>query len=322
MAYLEAFQATHKPEYAATARAIFTYVLRDLRAPNGTFYSANDSDNRTVRDEKILTDWNGLMIAALSQGAAVLDDASYALVARRAANVLLARSHFQHSDKQHPVFLDDYAFLTWGLLNLYEATFQVRYLQRAIKLQRESLARFRDANGRFYLTPSDAATLLIRPRETSDGALPSGNSVQLTNLVRLSRITGNPLYEEAANDLLRTSADEITLIPSACAHLMSGLDFMRGPSFEVVLAGTDVRPLQRAVWTSFVPNKVVLHSGADLAAIAPFTNAHRAIGGRATAYVCTNHLCRLPTTNAAKVSELLGGMAIVSAPQERIQSHN
>jgi uncharacterized protein YyaL (SSP411 family) len=305
IAYLEAFQATHKPEYAATARAIFAYVLRDLRAPNGTFYSANDSDNRTARDEKILTDWNGIMIAALSQGAAVLDDASYATAARRAADVLLVKAKLQHSDKQQAVFLDDYTFLVWGLLNLYEATFEVRYLEKAITLERESLTRFRDATGHFYLTPSDAATLLIRPRETSDGALPSGNSVQLTNLVRLSRITANPLYEKAANDLLRTTADDITLIPSASAHLMSGLDFLLGPSFEIVLAGADVHALQRAVFASFVPNKVVLHSGADIAAIAPFTELQRAVGGRATAYICTNHLCRLPIHDPLKMLELL-----------------
>jgi uncharacterized protein YyaL (SSP411 family) len=303
MAYLEAFQATHKPEYAVTARAIFVYVLRDLHAPNGAFYAANDSDERTARDEKILTDWNGLMIAALSQGAAILDDASYALAARRAADVLLARPHLQHSDKQQAVFLDDYTFLTWGLLNLYEATFEVRYLQKAIALERESLTRFRDPTGRFYLTPSDAAALLIRPREISDGALPSGNSVQLTNLVRLARITGDASYEKAALDLL--SADDVTLIPSASAHLMSGLDFMLGPSFEIVLAGADVRPLQRAVFASFVPNKVVLHSGVDIASIAPFTKAQRAIGGKATAYVCTNHLCRLPTSDTEKVRDLL-----------------
>jgi uncharacterized protein YyaL (SSP411 family) len=305
MVYLEAFQATHKPEYATTARAIFTYVLRELRAPNGAFYSANDSDERTVRDEKILTDWNGLMIAALSQGAAVLDDESYALAARRAASVLLTQPHLRHSDKQRTVFLDDYTFLTWGLLNLYEATFEVRYLQKAIALERESLTRFRDPSGRFYLTPSDATSLLLRPRETSDGALPSGNSVQLMNLVRLSRITGDAFYQTAADDLLRGSADDITLAPSASAHLMSGLDFLVGPSFEIVLAGSDVRPLQRAVFASFVPNKVLLRGGTDVARIAPFTETQRPIRGKATAYVCTNHLCRLPTSSPAKVREIL-----------------
>jgi uncharacterized protein YyaL (SSP411 family) len=305
MAYLEAFQATHKREYAATARAIFAYVLRDLRAPNGTFYSANDSDNRTARDEKVLTDWNGLMIASLSQGAAVLDDPSYATAARRAANVLITKAKLQHSDKQQAVFLDDYTFVVWGLLNLYEATFEVRYLQKAIALERESLTRFRDINGRFYLTASDAATLLIRPRETSDGALPSGNSVQLTNLVRLSRITADPFFEIPPLNLLMNSTDDITFIPSASAHFMSGLDFFLGPSFEIVLAGDDVRALQRAVWASFVPNKVVLHGGGDVARIAPFTETQRVVGGRATAYVCTNHLCRLPTGDPAKVLELL-----------------
>ena len=302
MAYLEAFQATHKPEYAATARAIFAYVLRDLRAPNGAFYAANDSDDRTVRDEKILTDWNGLMIAALSQGAAVLDDASYATAARRAASVLLAQPHLRHSSKQTTVFLDDYTFLIWGLLNLYEATFEVRYLEKAIALERESLTRFRD-KGRFYLATSDNA-LLLRPRETSDGALPSGNSVQLMNLVRLARITGDSFYETAANDLLH--ADDFTLVPSASAHLMSALDFLLGPSFEIVLAGADLGPLQRAVFSSFVPNKVVLRSGTDVARIAPFTDAQQAIRGKATAYVCTNHFCRLPTGDPVKLRELLG----------------
>ena len=304
MVYLETYQATHKPEYADTARAIFTYVLRDLRAPNGAFYSANDSDERTVRDEKILTDWNGLMIAALAQGSAVLDDASYATAARRAAAVFLT-PHLHHSDKQRAVFLDDYAFLTWGLLNLYEATFDVRYLEKAIKLERESLTRFRDASGRFYITANDAESLLVRPRETGDGAVPSGNSVQLMNLVRLARITGASIYDKAANDLLRSSADDVTLIPSASSHLMSALDFLLGPSFEVVLAGSDVRSLKRAVFASFVPNKVVLRSGEEVARIAPFTAAQRAVGGSGTAYVCTNHLCRLPTSDPTNVQGLL-----------------
>jgi len=135
--------------------------------------------------------------------------------------------------------------------------------------------------------------------------VPSGNSVQLMNLVRLFRITGNSLYERASNGLLRSSADDVTLIPSASAHLMSGLDFLLGPSFEVVLAGSDVRSLKRAVFASFVPNKVVLRSGGDVARIAAFTAAQRAVGGRGTAYVCTNHLCRLPTSDPTKVQGLL-----------------
>ena len=305
MAYLEAYQATHKPEYASTAREIFTYVLRDLRAPSGAFYSASDSDERGVRDEKILTDWNGLMIAALASGAAVLDDETYAIAAKRAAAAVVQGEHVQHQ-RGHAAYLDDYAFAVWGLLNLYEATFDTQHLDRAIALERESLSRFRDSDGRFYMTANDAETLLVRPRETSDGSLPSGNSVQLMNLVRIARITGDPFFDKAANDLLRTSAGEVDVIPSASAHLMSAVDFLIGPSFEIVLAGGNIHSLKRAVFASFVPNKVVLRSGADVARIAPFTKMQKAIRGKATAYICTNQQCKLPTGDAGKVAELLG----------------
>jgi uncharacterized protein YyaL (SSP411 family) len=301
MAYLEAFQATHKDEYARTAREIFTYVLRDLRAPNGAFYSAQDSDDRSLRDQKIIADWNGLMIAALSSGSVVLNDDKYAAAAKRAANVLLARGRLTHQPGRD-AYLDDYSFVVWGLLNLYEATFEVRYLDRAIDLERDALTRFRDPAGRFYMTANDSEKLLVRPRETSDTSLPSGNSVQLMNLVRLARITSNPHFEKAANDLLSTSGSED---PSASTHLMSALDFFIGPSFEIVLAGTDVRAFRRAVFDSFVPNKVVLHADAGIARIAPFTKEQKATGGKATAYVCTNYLCKLPAHNPQKVRVLL-----------------
>jgi uncharacterized protein YyaL (SSP411 family) len=305
IAYLEAYQATRKDEYARTARDIFTYVLRDLRAPGGAFYAAQDSDDRSARDEKMMSDWNGLMIAALSFGAVVLNDDRYAQAARRAARVLFGSERLMHQPGRQ-AYLDDYAFVIWGLLNLYEATFEVRYLEKAIDLENDSLQRFCDRAGRFFLTANGAETLLVRPRETGDGSLPSGNSVQLMNLVRLARITGDARFEKAAGDVVRASADEVALIPSASAHLMSAIDFFIGPSFEVVLAGRDVRPLQRAVFSSFVPNKVVLRSEPAIARIAPFTKEQKAIGGKATAYVCTSHLCKLPTTNPAKVGELLG----------------
>ena len=311
MVYLEAYQATHKDEYAQTAREIFMYVLRDLRARNGSFYSAQDADEEyykakdraklTIpkRDTKIITDWNGLMIAALAYGATVLDEPRYGDAAKRAADVLLARPVVHQ--KEQPAFLDDYAFLVWGLLNLYEATFDVRYLERAIAIENESIKRFRDDSGRFYVTASDAEKLLVRPRETGDGAMPSGNSVQLMNLVRLARITANADYEKYANALVRASADDVSLAPSTSTYFLSALSFLLGPSYEIVLAGDDVSAMRKKVFANFVPNKIVLLRTDALTRVAPFTEAQKAIDGKATAYVCTNYACKLPVTDPAKL---------------------
>lgn len=304
IAYLEAFQATRKEEYAKTARDVFTYVLRDLRAPSGAFYAAMDADEayyagkkaaKPGRDEKIIADWNGLMIAALAYGANVLDEPKYAEAATRAADAVVAKRRR---------FLDDHAFLVWGLLNLYEATFDVRHLETAIALNDEATKLFRDSAGRFYITPENAETLLVRPREVGDGAIPSGNSVQLMNLIRLSRITANETYEKQAAELIRAASDEVSLAPVASTYLLSALDFSLGPSFEVVLSGDDVSAMRRAVFAPFVPNKVVVHrpSGASrITQIAPYTEAQRAIGGKATAYVCTNYACKLPVTEPGRV---------------------
>ena len=304
LAYLEAYQATRKEEYAKTAREVFTYVLRDLRAPSGAFYAAMDADEayyrgkkaaKPGRDEKIIADWNGLMIAALAYGANVLDEPKYAEAATRAADAVVAKRRR---------FLDDSAFLVWGLLNLYEATFDIRHLETAIALNDEATRLFRDSSGRFYITPADAEALLVRPREVGDGAIPSGNSVQLMNLVRLSRITANETYEKQADEILRTASDEVTLAPVAATHLLNALDFTLGPSFEVVLAGDDVEAMRRAVFAPFVPNKVVVHrpTGASrITQIAPYTEEQRAIGGKATAFVCTNYACKLPTTEPGRV---------------------
>jgi len=308
LVYLEAFQATHKPEYAQTARDIFTYVLRDLRGANGAFFAAQDADERyytaadrtklkaPARDEKILSDWNGLMIAALAYGSVVLDEPKYADAAKRAADAVIGRPRR---------YLDDHAFLVWGLLNLYEATFEIRWLQSAIAIENEAITRFRDDSGRFYITPADGEQLLVRPRETGDGAIPSGNSVMLMNLVRIARITAKPEYETYANELLRSVSDEVSLAPSTATYLLSALDFLLGPSFEIVLAGRDVKAMQRAVFTPFAPNKIVLRRDDAVAKIAPYTDAQRAIGGKATAYVCTNYMCKLPTTDEKKVRGLM-----------------
>ena len=299
MVYLEAYQATQKKEYAQTAREIFAFVMRDLQSPGGAFFAAMDSD-RKGRDEKIIADWNGLMIAALAFGVVVLDEPKYADAARRAADSIVAKRRR---------FLDDYAFLVWGLLNLYEATFELRWLESAIAIEREALQLFHDKEGRAYITPSDAESYLVRPRETGDGAIPSGNSVQVMNLIRLARITADEEYEKRAGAALRAVADDVSLAPSASTYLLSALDFVLGPSLEIVLAGDPPSALRREIFSRFVPNKVVLHRPAGdappITKIAAFTAEQRPLGGKPTAYVCTNYMCKLPTTDPAKLNILL-----------------
>jgi len=404
MAYTEAFQATHKAEYRATAERVLEYVLRDMRAPNGGFYSAEDADSEgkegkfylwtepeiraitgadadlvieaygvekggnfttpegdvhgnvlhlvaapaTVdgrrrleaarqklfgmreqrvhppKDDKILTDWNGLMIAALAEAAQVFGRADYDAAARRAADFLLTAMRtkdgrllhrFRAGDAAIPGKLDDYAFLIWGLLNLYESSFDIRYLQAAIELEGIALHRFSDnGSGGFFLTADDAEQLLARPKEVYDGAIPSGNSAQLLNLIRISRISGDVSYEIAADKLVRAFSGNVSRAPSAHTALLSGLDFALGPSFEIVLAGTrgaaDLNALRVALADHFVPNKVVLFRPAADASppvtkIAAFTKPQVAIGNKATAYVCTNYRCKLPTTDPAAMVKLL-----------------
>jgi uncharacterized protein YyaL (SSP411 family) len=322
IAFLEAYQATGRKQYAATARETLRYALRELRSPAGAFFAAQDAEEayyvatnrrslpKPGRDGKIVTDWNGLMIAALSLGGVVLDDARFTADARRAADAILASrtsTGLLHQSGQ-AAFLDDYAFLVWGLLNLYESTFELKYLEAAIALEDESLARFRDETGRFYVTASVAEPLLVRPRETGDGAIPSGNSVQLLNLVRISRITAEPKYESAARELVRAASDDVSLAPSLSTHLLSGLDFLLGPSFEIVLSGAGAAKLHRAVFRDFVPNKVVVARppGEDppITRIAPYTKAQSS-GTRAVAWVCTNYKCMMPTSDAERVPGLL-----------------
>jgi uncharacterized protein YyaL (SSP411 family) len=314
MACLEAYQATGKKVYAGTAREVFTYVLRELKADGGAFAAGQDADERYYtaddrsklpkpgRDGKVLADWNGLMIAALARGAIVLDDASLAAAAAKAAHAV---------DGLRRPFLDDQAFFVWGLLDLYEATFELRWLDRAIAIHAETVTRFRDGSGRFFLTPAKGERLLVRPRETGDGAIPSGNSVVLMNALRLGRMTGGDDYAKQADALLRTTAEEVDLAPSTSAHFLSAAMFALGPSLEIVLAGDDVRAMQREVFAQFVPNKVVLHRPAGakpgIVAIAPFTAEQKPREGRATAYVCTNFLCRMPVTELSALREALRG---------------
>ncbi len=296
---------------------------RHLEAARRKLFVAREQRVHPPKDDKILTDWNGLMIAALAEAALVFDRPDYDAAARRAADFLLTsmRSNdgrllhrFRSGDAAIAGKLDDYAFLTWGLLNLYESSFEIRYLQAAIDLQRRTLRHFADANGGFFLTADDAEQLLTRPKESYDGAIPSGNSAELLDLIRIGRISSDPSYESAGEKLLRAFSGDVTAAPSGHTALLSGLDFALGPSFEIVLTGTpdapDLKALRAVLDRQFLPNKVVLfrpagESEPPITKIAAFTKLQVAIRKKATAYVCTNYVCRLPATEPAAMVKLL-----------------
>ena len=282
---------------------------------------------RPARDDKILADWNGLMIAALARGAQVLGEESYAAAASRAAEFVLTRMRgpdgalrhrFRDGDAAFPALLDDHAFLVWGLIELYQATFEPRHLERALSLNREMLERYWDPErGALFTAAADAEDLLVRQKSIHDGAVPSGNSVALWNLLRLCRITGEAALEERADALARSFSERVGAGPAAFTQFLVGLDFGLGPTHEVVVAGDpgagETRQVLRRLQRAYLPRAVLLlrpddeGQAAALAALVPSIAAQRAIDGRPTIYVCQGFECRRPTTDVAQALAALAG---------------
>jgi len=295
-----------------------------LETSRQKLFAVRERRVRPGKDDKILTDWNGLMIAAFARGAQILDEPKYAETARRAVDFILkslrsrdGRLLHRYREGQATIkaHADDYAFLIWGLIELYEATFDVKHLQTAVDLNRDLVKHFWEANnGGFYFTADDDEALLVRQKEVEDNAIPSGNSVAMLNLLRLSRITANTDLEAKAAAISKAFAGEVKQAPSGHAELMTALDFGIGPSYEVVIAGNsqaeDTKAMLRALRKQFIPNKVVIlkpteQNSPDIIRLAEFTKYQTSRDGKATAYVCLNYNCKLPTTEINKMLELL-----------------
>ena len=269
---------------------------------------------RPLLDDKILTDWNGLAIAACARAAAAFDEPRYLALARRAADFCLSelrdgngrlKKRWRQGEAAFAGTLEDHAFLCWGLLELYEAGFEVRYLTAALELARTMIAHFGDAEqGGFFSSADDAEALLFRHKDVYDGALPSGNSVAAWVLLRLARITGQTELEERAERTLRAFGGAARS-PAAHTLYLLALDFALGPSFEIVVAGdpaaADTRALLSAFAHRYRPHTVLLArpegDAPPIAALAPYTLDQTSRAGRATAYVCRNYACRAPTSD-------------------------
>jgi uncharacterized protein YyaL (SSP411 family) len=425
IAYLEAFQITHDEQYAAVARRIFDYVLRDMTEAGGAFYSAEDADSaadpaqpneksegafyiwsaaeiralvdapasdwffhrygvlengnvasdphgeftgrnilyqaneiedtalhfdrpaeeiraaldraaetllagrgkrpRPHLDDKVLTSWNGLMISALAQGGAILDEPRYAAAARRAAEFLIERMYrpesgillrrYREGDAAIPGFLDDYAMFAQALLDLYEAQFDRRHLDLALQLTEKQRELFEDsAQGAFFSSREGDADVLLRVKEDYDGAEPSGNSVALGNLLRLAQIFNREDLRASAERLLAAFAPRLTAAPVALPQMLAACEFRAGQPRQIILVGgrdgADTKALLRSLHVRFVPHKIVLlvdsaEARAALAAAIPTIANMELLDGRASAYVCRDYTCQLPVNTPDALAELI-----------------
>jgi len=300
-------------------------VMEQWREARKRLFHAREKRIHPHKDDKILTDWNGLMIAALARGAQILDEPRYAEAAGKAVRFILANMRtpdgrllhrYRDGEAAITAHVDDYSFFIWGLIELYEATFNVEHLRMALQLNDFLLQDFWDDHaGGFYFTADGCEELLIRPKEIYDGAVPSGNSVAMWNLLRLGRMTANHDLEGYAARLGGAFAKNVAESPSTYTQLMVALDFALGPSFEVVIAGNsganDTREMLKALRSGYRPNKVVLFRPMEeespaIIALAGYTENQTGSEGKATAYICQDHRCERPTTDIEEMLQLLG----------------
>ncbi len=406
--YLEAFQVTQNPEYARIARETFTYLLRDMRAPEGGFYSAEDADSegeegkfyvwtpdeieqvlgpedgrlfsqlydvtphgnfeegksilrlksdlpyslsafgkdeawwkgaqekmlqarakriRPHLDDKILTAWNSLLISSLCAGYQILGDEVYLKAAEKAANFLTKNlfengrllASYRKGPSNIQAYIDDYAFFQAALLDLYESTFEVSYLKKALVLESEMVRLFWDEkDGAFFFTGADQKDrerLLARSKEAYDGVIPSGNSVAALNYFRLAEFTGKKEMRDRADAILKCFSGLLTQGGANFARMLQAFQFdFYGPA-EIFVTGPPEasREMVKAIWKAFLPNKVLVFAeesqSKDLATVAPWVEGRVPQGGKPTAYICRNYTCQLPVTDSVKALEHLNSLA-------------
>ncbi len=298
-------------------------LARRLASARQRLLTARSTRIRPHRDDKVLTSWNGLMIAAFAYGGSVLDEPRYLEAARRAAQFLLQHARrngqllrrYREGEARYPGTLEDYAFFTDGLLELYTATGEAMWLAEAKSLAKEMVAQFWDATGGgLFLRSRTQEPLIISSKEIYDGATPSGNSVAALVFLKLGRLTADQTFESYGRRLLETFAGQVQRSPFAYPQLLIAWDFALGPTKEIVITGDPALPdtaqMLHAFHQRFLPRTVLAvhqsgEAGAAVEALIPYVKTQRPLNGKATAYVCENYICSLPVTTVPQFESLL-----------------
>lgn len=291
-----------------------------------------------IRDDKILTSWNGLMIGAFAKGSIVLQEKKWKIYAERAADFIHRKMYRDgrlfrtYKDGQAKIggYLDDYAFMIQGLLDLFEATQKEEWLKWALELDATLASKFEDPAGGFFMTASDGETLIAREKPGYDGAEPSGNSIHALNLMRLYTLTTTDEYRKRAEKILKAFGSTLAARPTSLSEMLMALDYFHSTPQEIVLVGSDeksIKPFMEFLSQEFVPNKAVVfsllpfegegrtHGNADgerelLDAsksnrLIPYTAGKIMQKNKPTAYVCEGGVCKRPVTDVETFKKLL-----------------
>jgi uncharacterized protein YyaL (SSP411 family) len=267
------------------------------------------------RDEKVITSWNGMMMASFAEAGIVLDRPDYTDAARRNAgfivsnlrqNGMLLRT-WKDGQAKFNAYLEDYAFLAEGLLTLFETTGEFRWLTKSLAFTVQMVAEFWDAEaGAFFFTGKSHENLIVRSKDFFDNATPSGNSVAAMVLLRLAILDGKEEYRNLAIATLREIAGQARRYPSGFGYALSAIDFLLSTPKEVAIVGNtpfDIQPMLHEVWRLYLPNKVVAPSfGID---IIPLLEGRTPINGEPTAYVCEHYTCQNPVTDVSSLAAAL-----------------
>jgi hypothetical protein len=281
-----------------------------------------DKRIRPGLDDKILTSWNGLMISAFAKGYQVIGDERYKDAAEGAAQFVLdemvvdgtlMRTHREGRSKL-PAYLDDYAFMAVALIDLYEATFELKWLLHARELVEEMKTQFWDTEkGGFFYTGDNHRNLIARTKPTYDGAEPSGNSVAAEALLRLAKLVDEPEYYDMAEQMITMSKSNLERAPRGFLYMLGAVDFYLHPPKEIAIAGNadGAADLLSALHDEYIPNKVIALIDPDspnneaLVEHVPLLAAKTLVDGKAAAYVCKDYACKRPVTTVDAFLEVL-----------------
>ncbi len=287
-----------------------------LENSRGKLFAEREKRIKPFRDEKILTAWNGLMLATFAEAAAILENENYLQIARKNADFIienlqkddyLLRS-WKDGEAKLNAYLEDYANFADGLVELFQVSGEVKYLREAKRLADLMITEFWDEDGGgFFFTANNHEDLLVRSKDFQDNATPSGNSAAADVLLKLAHLLGDEKYSRFAVTVLRLYAPQIRRYPNAFGRSLSVSEFYLNPTKEIVILGEKGNALEREIFDEFLPNKVLVlaENAEDNADFIPLLEGRKMIDDQPTAYVCENYTCQKPVTSASELKKQL-----------------